>query len=322
MSTPRSFTSVVEVTLTDDQRDWWATEFDPIRRALVGHYGRELAGEALTPLSDPAALRARLRIAAPRLTELTDRIRAAFDDDKACAVLVPQLWLAGVEVDDQRKAVFALATLLGDPSPNRPFEHVVWDVRNQGDAKSGHTSFSENDHKADYHTDNGALPIPERFFLLYAVRAAECGGGVSKLRDIRVVKQRLGETPQGRKAVRVLTETKLPKRIPQALRTEADVASDGFQYSPVFADKPLVRWRTNGLYRGLTARPEYDTAEVRSALDTVRALLEDEGAEELRRVVPTDALLVIDNHVALHGRTAFTDPQRHLLRLRFHEPSA
>jgi alpha-ketoglutarate-dependent taurine dioxygenase len=321
MSTPSSLTSVVEVPLTGGQRDWWATEFGPIRRTLVDHYGRELAGNALTPPPDPAALRARLRVAAPRLAELTDRIRAAFDDDQACAVLVPRLCLASVEVDDRRKAVFALATLLGDPSPNRPFEHVVWDVKNRGDEKSGHTSFSENDHKADYHTDNGALPIPERFFLLYAVRAAECGGGESMVRDIRVIQQRLGETPEGRQVVRVLTETKLPKRIPQAHRTAGAVASDGFQYSPVFADKPLVRWRTNGLYKGLAARPEYDTAEVRSALDTVRALLEEEGTEELRRVLPTDALLVIDNHVALHARTAFTDPQRHLLRLRFHEPS-
>jgi alpha-ketoglutarate-dependent taurine dioxygenase len=318
---PRSFQSVVEVALANHQRQWWATESGPIQRAIAHHYGRELAGGELSSPPDPPALRARLRTVAPLLAELTDRIRAGFADEQACAVLVRQLGLVGVEVDQQRKAVFALATLLGDPSPNLPFQHVVWDVRNQAENRSGHTSFSENDQKADYHTDNGALPIPERFFLLYAVRAAECGGGVSKLRDIRVVKNRLAETQEGRDIIRVLTGTKLPKRIPQALRTGADVASDGYQYSPVFADKPMVRWRTHGLYRGLAARPEYDTPEVRNALDTVRGLLEEEGNEELREVLPTDGLLVIDNHVALHGRSAFTDPHRHLLRLRFHEPS-
>jgi alpha-ketoglutarate-dependent taurine dioxygenase len=320
MSTAQSINSVAEVGAANE-RSWWSREEVPIRAVLVDHYGRDLAGSALTEPADPAGLRSRLRQVAPSLTALCDRIRAAFDDDEAAAVLVPALGLAGVEVDQARKAVFALAVLLGDPSANDPFEHVVWDVRNHGDERSGHTSFSENDQKADYHTDNGAFPVPERFFLLYAVRAANCGGGVSKLRDIRVVKQQLEQTPEGRSVIRVLTETKLPKRIPRALHKRAYIAEDGYQYTPVFADTPMVRWRTNGLYRGLADRPEYDTVEVRTALDTVRGLLEN-GDEELRQVIPTDGLLIVNNHIALHGRSAFTDPARHLLRLRFHEPSA
>ena len=318
--TTQSINSVVEVRV-GNERLWWSKEKVSICAALVDHYGSDLSGSALTEPADPAGLRCRLRQVAPRLTALCDRVRAAFDDDEAAAVLVPALGLGGIEVDQMRKAIFALAALLGDPSANDPFEHVVWDVRNNGEQRSGHTSFSENDHKADYHTDNGTFAVPERFFLLYAVRAAGCGGGVSKLRDIRVVKQQLEQTPQGRAVVRVLTETKLPKRIPQALHTRAYVAEDGYQYSPVFADVPMVRWRTHGLYRGLADRPEYDTGEVRAALDTVRNLLEN-GGEELRQVIPTDGLLLVDNHIALHGRSAFTDPARHLLRLRFHEPSA
>ena len=38
--------------------------------------------------------------------------------------------------------------LLGDPTANIPFDHVLWDVKNRGDESSGHTSFSENDHNA------------------------------------------------------------------------------------------------------------------------------------------------------------------------------
>ncbi|WP_331533561.1 TauD/TfdA family dioxygenase [Pseudonocardia sp.] len=318
--TIQSVNSVVEVGI-GNERLWWSKEGGQICAALVDHYGRDVSGSALGESADPAGLRSRLRRVAPGLSALCDRIRAAFDDEMAAAVLVPALGLAGVEVDQARKAVFALAALLGDPSANDPFEHVVWDVRNHGEQRSGHTSFSENDHKADYHTDNGAFAVPERFFLLYAVQAASCGGGVSILRDIRVVKQQLELTPQGRAVVRVLTETRLPKRIPQALHTRALVAADGYQYTPVFADLPMVRWRTHGLYRGLADRPDYDTVEVRAALDTVRDLLEN-GGEELRRVIPTDGLLLVNNHIALHGRSAFTDPARHLLRLRFHEPSA
>jgi alpha-ketoglutarate-dependent taurine dioxygenase len=60
---------------------------------------------------------------------------------------------------------------------------------------------------------------------------------------------------------------------------------------------------------------------MRMALDTLIELLEH-GADEIRLVIPTDGLLIINNHIALHGRTAFTDPERHLLRLRFHEAPA
>jgi hypothetical protein len=320
MSTNTSIKSVVQLEV-DNERPWWAMEKDLIRAALVDQYGSDVAGEALTPPHDPAGLRARLRQVAPKLTAITDRIRRAFDNDEACAVTVPELGLGGLGIDDKRKAVFALAVLLGDPTANVPLENVLWDVRNQGVESSGHTSFSENDHKAGYHTDNGALPIPERFFLLYAVRAAQCGGGESLIRDGRVVKKQLERTPEGRAAVRLLTETKLPRKIPEAFHKYGGVATDGYQYAPVFSDKPMWRWRKHGIRKGIAAHPEYEIPEVRQALDTVIELLEN-GPDEIRQVIPTDGLLVINNHIALHGRTGFTDPERHLLRLRFHEKSA
>jgi hypothetical protein len=319
MATATSSKSVVHLTAEEGGTDW-AREMDAIRAALTDHYGEDVAGDALSPPPDPAALRARLREIAPRLAALTDRIQRAFDVDRACAVLIPEVGLGERSVDDKRKGIFALATLLGDPTANIPFDHVLWDVHNQGDESTGHTSFSENDRKAGYHTDNGALPVPEHFFLLYAVQAAGCGGGVSLLRDGRVVKKHLEETKEGRAAVRVLTRTSLPRRIPPAFHKFADVSPDGYLYASVFADEPLWRWRKNGIRKGLAAHPECETPEVRQALDMVMELLE-EGPDEIRLVIPTDGLLVINNHIALHGRTAFTDPARHLLRLRFHKPA-
>jgi alpha-ketoglutarate-dependent taurine dioxygenase len=315
-----SITTIVHLEV-DDERSWWDTEKDGIRAALVDHYGGDVAGEALTPPRDPAALRARLREVAPRLAALTDRIRWAFDHDEASGVIIPELGLREAELDDKRKGAFALAVLLGDPTANIPFDHVLWDVRNRADESSGHTSFSENDREAVYHTDNGSIPVPERFFFLYAVRAAECGGGVSILRDGRIVKRQLEETPEGREAVRLLTDTKLPRRIPKAFRKYGDVAEDGYLYEPVLAEKPMWRWRKNGIRRGIAAHPEYQTPELQQALDAVIDKLEN-GPDEIREVIPTDGILIINNHIALHGRTAFSDPERHLLRVRLHEPSA
>jgi hypothetical protein len=316
-TTTKPVSSVVQL----DGDTSWATEMDAVRAALTEHYGTDVAGAALTAPRDPAGLRARLREAAPALTALADRIRRAFDDDRACAVLIPELGLGGLEIDDRRTGVFALAVLLGDPTANIPFDQVLWDVRNRAAESSGHTSFSENDREAEYHTDSGTLPLPERFFLLYAVQAARCGGGVSLLRDGRVVKKQLEGTAAGRAAIRLLTETKLPRRIPRAFREHGLVSPDGYQYTPVLSDRPMWRWRKDGIRKGIDAHPEFGTPEIRQALDTVIELLEH-GPDEIRLVIPTDGLLLVDNHIALHGRTAFTDPERHLLRLRFHEAPA
>ena len=46
----------------------------------------------------------------------------------------------------------------------------------------------------------------------------------------------------------------------------------------------------------------------RGALDSVATVLENR-ADEVHQVDPTDELLIIDNHISLHRRTAFTDPR-------------
>jgi hypothetical protein len=110
-----------------------------------------------------------------------------------------------------------------------------------------------------------------------------------------------------------------PIRIPKAFRRKyGATASDGYSYVPVFAQKPMWRWRKDKIEQGLIKHPECATPEVRQALDTVATQLAD-TTNELRQALPTDSIVVIDNHVAFHGRTAFTDKTRHLLRIRFHD---
>jgi hypothetical protein len=319
MAATASYPSLIEINANENQ-DWWAAEGSTIRAVLRECYGTECSGAVLTPSSDPGGLRARLRAAAPMLAELTDRVREAFDAQHACTVLVPHLGLREVDVDTKRIGVFAFASLIGNPSANIPFAEVFWDVRNNGDSATRHSSFSENDREAVYHTDNGALQVPERFFLLYAVRAANCGGGVSMIRDARILVRELQKTPQGRDAVQVLIDSPIPRRIPKAFRDYAHGLVNGYQHVPVFAGTPLVRWRTDKIYDGLAKRPEFATPAVTKAVDMLNDLLQNTPAE-IHQTVPTDGVIIINNHIALHGRTAFTDPQRHLLRLRFHQPS-
>ena len=75
---------------------------------------------------------------------------------------------------------------------------------------------------------------------------------------------------QGDWAFRHLSRTKLPFRIPTSYTKERrqDVAEATF--APIFADKPLIRYRKDTLEAGLKAHPEYDTAENRLALTSWR----------------------------------------------------
>src|SRR5437764_8181156 len=108
MTATAALRSVVELDV-DPEVSWWPLEKGSILATLVDHFGRELPGDALPEPVDPAGLRTELRRVAPALSAICDRVRAAFDADGAAAVLVPRLGLAGVDLDEQRKAVVALA---------------------------------------------------------------------------------------------------------------------------------------------------------------------------------------------------------------------
>jgi alpha-ketoglutarate-dependent taurine dioxygenase len=297
----------------------WSIETDAVEQVLAEHYGADVLGADLMPPSDPTALRDRLRAAAPQLAAVTDEMRALFDAG-ACGVMIPRLGLAHLSTDQRRKSVFALAVLIGNVTETEPDNHrVLWDVKTAEEGARQFSHFSKAPDEAQYHTDSTIVPIPERYFLLYAVTQAECGGGLSMLRDGREVMAALEQTEEGRCAVRTLRETPLPIRIPKAFRRKyGATASDGYSYVPVFAEKPMWRWRKDKIEQGLEKHPDSATPEVREALDTVAAQLAD-TTNELRQALPTDGIVVIDNHVAFHGRTAFTDRNRHLLRIRFHD---
>jgi hypothetical protein len=313
-SADRSLRGIVEL----DTDSSWGIESAEVAATLAEHYGPGVTGFALSPPAVPAELRAKLRAAAPGLTSLTDRIQAEFDNG-ACGIFVSRLGLADLEVDERRKSVFALAALLGNVTETEPVDHrVVWDVRPQVEELRKFSHFSESDREAQYHTDSTIVPVPERYFLLYAVQQAECGGGLSTLRDGRVVREQLQATEEGRIALRVLTDTPLPLRIPRAFRKKYGYKTKGgYTLVPIFAELPMWRWRRDKIEQGLVNNPEYATPEVRSALSTVDALLAEPGG--VTQPLPTDGLVIIDNHVSFHGRTSFTDARRHLLRIRFTE---
>lgn len=284
---------------------------------LKDFYGADADSSSLVPHGRKAELRAAIAGAAPSLARLAADLRAALEADHS-GVLVPRLGLGHRDLDTRRFVLYALSLCMGSPTATDKVDRkVVWDIKLRPEkVRDGSVStFSEHADEADFHTDTQYFPNPERYMLLYVVVPAACGGGRSTLRDVRCVKDALARSEEGRWALDLLSRQELPFRIPATFITTGSRDAVEVTFATIFGDRPSIRFRTDTLKRGLAAFPDRDTPEVRRALAILQAELEDESPR-LDTFLEADALLAVNNHEVLHGRSAFRDPDRHVLRIR------
>ena len=284
---------------------------------LKDFYGAEADPSALVPHGREAELRAAIAEAAPALATLGAAIRDALEADHS-GVLMPRIGLGHLGLDTRRFVLYALSLCMGSPTATDKIDRkVVWDIKPRPEKlRDGSVStFSEHADEADFHTDTQYFPNPERYMLLYVVAPAACGGGRSTLRDARCVKDALARSEDGRWALDLLSRHALPFRIPATFTTTGRRESVEVTFATIFGERPSVRFRTDTLKKGLAAFPDYDTPDVRRALGILQAELDD-GESRLETFLEADSLLAVNNHEVLHGRGAFRDPERHVLRIR------
>jgi len=287
---------------------------------LKRHYGSSTDVASLVPRKNEAEIRADLRRVAPSIAALGADIFRALQT-RYSAVVVRRMHLDRFDVPTQSFLLLAMSLAMGTPTPTDKIkQRIVWDVRPRQLPPGYVSTFSENDAEADLHTDTQYFPRPERFTLLYFVRAARCGGGVSMLRDVGCVKRQLSETAEGSWAADYLSRQELPFRIPTTYTTTGRQGTVEATFATVLGEHPLIRYRTDTLAAGLKAFPDYDTPRTRRALAVLRDVLADQSKMFVEHF-GDDALVVTNNHVGLHGRTAFTDQQRHVLRIRIADGS-
>jgi len=188
-------------------------------------------------------------------------------------------------------ALRELCRTIGRPS-SRDGDRVVWPVRPVTTAPGA--TFSMRSGAAALHTDAAYRSDPEPWVVLFCVRPA-ADGGLSTLLT-------LADLMAG-----------LPAEIERALR------------------QPIWRWQPPEVFGGQVTEPRtvlgpdgdirwrYDTLEPDAEPQAAAARFHEHlTAHPLTRAFqpPVDSMLVVDNHRTLHGRTAFTDPGRLLLRVR------
>ena len=256
--------------------------------------------------------RAELYEKAPRVARLACDVSHRFESGTMAAV-APSLGLEDQPLELQRYVLFALGNLLGAPTATEPRDRrVLWDVKVRTATSGQFATFSETDEEAEFHTDSAFQSDPEPIFFLYVVQAARCDGGQSYFANGRRVRDRLMQTSHGRDALHLLCREKVPFRIPPAFSHDPDVPE--YSAGTVFGDRPLIRFRRDVILRALDANPAPGNDEIRDAVSLVADVAL--SLKTTDRKLPTGSIAFVDNHNALHGRSRFSDAERHLIRVR------
>lgn len=234
---------------------------------------------------------------------------------KARGLAITGLGLAGLSEAHRNAVLYAIALTQGFPtSTDQRTKRVAWDIRARTGVQSKFVTFSERTGTADMHTDSSFYPMPEEQFMLYVVASARCNGGESLLIDVEDIVAELSSTPEGSAAYALLREAQVPFRVP-SVYAAGDEHVELF-YAPVFHNEGrAMRWRYDSIEKGLAARPDLATPALVAALHLLNDVIEQRAPRFVRQL-PDDTLLWADNHRTLHGRAMYTDPGRHLIRIR------
>ena len=291
-------------------------EIAGIGAVLTEVQGGQLDVTALAA-SPESSVRTALAKVAPTIGAMAAELGAVLESSHSAA-LVPSLGLERCTLDEKHLVLYALALGLGSPTATDKLEQrVIWDVKARPwMLEAGTTStFSEHASHADLHTDTQYYPEPERYMLLYFLRGARCGGGATRLRDATSIHKHLTASEEGRWALAELSRSPLPFRIPGTFTTTGRLDTVEATLAPVFSSRPRLRFRSDTLQAGLEAFPHYDTPGLRRALATLQAEI-DHAERWVEHTLASDGAVFVNNHECVHGRTAFSDLERHALRIR------
>lgn len=294
--------------------NFWSKTYCAIADIISEFYG-EQPSDGFHPHFNEVVLRKTVLDSIPELQELSENIDALMSRGY-CALVIDQLYLLTFPSEIRNKLLYVFSLALGYPTPTDPRQgKLLWDVKARPLPDGHFATFSEHSDEAELHTDTQYYPYPEELFLLYTIRTARCGGGRSLLCCARQVKELLLATAVGQEAFEILSTFTFPFRIPTTFTEAGKVETIETTLAPVFSDQPFIRFRYDALEKGFQARPDLDVPAARFALKILMNVLATQ-AQVVDYLMQDDNLLICNNYTALHGRTSFQDPERHLIRVR------
>ena len=221
----------------------------------------------------------------------------------------------------------SLALCLGNLTVHNSSNNTIWDVTHRSDTGGRERTFSELNVAAPFHTDSAFRTIPEKYFALWTIRAASDGGNSTAI-NVEELIQHLATSVSGRQCLEILHSYNFPFAVPAAFATHPDeieiieapilTMGDGASQdsSPnVLANSPLIRFRLDTIMKGFKHCPELETPERLWAVKYFDRVL-NTYPDKLEFKLNDGDVAFFNNHTMLHGRTAFGDRKRLLLRIR------
>jgi alpha-ketoglutarate-dependent taurine dioxygenase len=211
-------------------------------------------------------------------------------------------------------AVFlAVAASVGTPvSHTIDGSAYIWDITPKT-AGSRVPTYSEHNGEAPLHTDSSYRKLPENYIANLMIRPAGDGGGTTTLLDGRIVIDEMARSAEGRACLEVLATTLFPILVPTVFRTQAH-ADIEMIHASVLSTKPLLRFRIDSMLDAIKHSGADAGTKARYLNYFFRVACESESLLRLR-LLERD-MLFLNNHLVMHGRTAFTDIRRLMKRIR------
>jgi hypothetical protein len=205
----------------------------------------------------------------------------------------------------------SLSLCLGNITVHNSSNNPIWDVTLR-DTGGREPTFSELNVEAPLHTDSAFRLVPEKYFGLWAIQTARRGGKSTAIEIERVI-EFLKASALGRQCLDLLSSRKFPFCVPPAFAT----TQQGVEIiqAPILGDSPSIRFRIDTLMAGFKHHPELATPERLWAVKYFEGALNN-CPDRLEFKLNDGDVVFFNNHTMLHGRTAFSDRKRLLLRIR------
>ena len=206
-----------------------------------------------------------------------------------------------------------LASGIGTPSATDSSGTIIWNVTPAPNPAAGyHATITEHSLAASLHTDSSYKSEPEDFVALLAVRPATVGGETHVLESSRLL-SRLDKSRSGKDCLQVLSSEQYPFRVPDAFTRNRSRLDPEWIVASILSDGERLRFRYDTIVDGLSCW----TAVSPEALWALNYFYEALTLSE-RYVFKLRAgdILFLNNRSVLHGRSAFSDGSRLLLRIR------
>lgn len=221
---------------------------------------------------------------------------------------------AGSGDEELRARLLWFCRAIGHPTATDVVERqVIWEVTPRKNVTVNHSpTITEHNEKAELHTDSSYKTEPEDLVVFLMVRSAKRGGESYFVSGEQIVEM-MSKSEKDKLFLTLLQRTPVPFRVPTSFTKERRDDVPEWVLAPVLSDQ-RIRFRYDSIIEGLDCAKEIAEAEVKPAIVRFRELAE--ALRPTRYQLNNGELIVIDNRFTLHGRTAFEESTRLMLRVR------